>query len=212
MAFLSSCLDFTTSTSWRCSRLFEAKGYFRSRASRYPNSTSTFQLIRLNVSGDIILNPRPSNFKLQSHNMKASNVKIAHLNVRSLKSREHFILVKDTMLANRFDVFTVSETWLDSTVTNLELEIPGYDIYRIDRDSKKGGGVCVYVLHSYKTEILRDISNISSNGLHQLWIKLQVRNLKLIIICTIYRPPDVPVTCFDTDLTPGFSDHCLFTE
>ena len=73
MAFLSSCLDFTTSTSWRCSRLFDAKGYFRSRASRYPNSTSTFQLIPLSVSGDISLNPGTSNFKLQSHhdNMKS---------------------------------------------------------------------------------------------------------------------------------------------
>ena len=66
MAFLSSCLDFTTSTSWRCSRLFDAKGYFRSRASRYPNSTSTFQLIPLSVSGTsaLIQEHRISNFKV----------------------------------------------------------------------------------------------------------------------------------------------------
>ena len=34
-------------------------------------------------------------------------------------------------------------------------------------------------------------------------MNLQVRNLKSIIICTIYRPPDSPLTCFDTDLTPS---------
>lgn len=49
---------------------------------------------------------------------------------------------------------------------NLELEIPGYDLYRVDRQEKKGGGVCVYILQSYKTEVLWDISGISDAGFH----------------------------------------------
>ena len=61
----------------------------------------------------------------------------------------------------------------------------------------------VFVLQTYKVKVFDDLSNISDNGLHQLWINLQVRNLKSIIICTIYRPPDSPLTCFDTDLTPS---------
>ena len=71
---------------------------------------------------------------------------LAHLNARSLKGREHFILVKETILENRFDVFTVSETWLDDSVPDLTIEIPGYHLFRIDRQ-KRGGGVC-------KTELL----------------------------------------------------------
>ena len=39
-----------------------------------------------------------------------SQVKVAHLNVRSLKSREHFCLVKDTLIRNNFDIFTISES------------------------------------------------------------------------------------------------------
>ena len=39
-----------------------------------------------------------------------ANVKVAHLNVWSLKSRENFCLVKDTILHNGFDIFTVFET------------------------------------------------------------------------------------------------------
>lgn len=35
-------------------------GFHRCRVSRYPNSDSTFQLIRLAISGDIQLNPGPS--------------------------------------------------------------------------------------------------------------------------------------------------------
>ena len=64
--------------------------------------------------------------------------------------------------------------------------------------------VHVYILQSYKTEDLSDISGISDDaGFHQLWIKIQVRNRRSLVICTAYSPPDAPVRCFDTDLTPS---------
>ena len=40
----------------------------------------------------------------------------------------HFLLVKETILSNKFAVFTISESWLDTTVSDLEIEIPGYNI------------------------------------------------------------------------------------
>ena len=39
---------------------------------------------------------------------------------------------------------------------------------------------------------------------HQFWIKVQVRTFRSLFICTAYRLPDVPVRCFDIDLTPSF--------
>ena len=188
---------------WQRRRHFETKGYSCSRLNHYPNSTSTFQLTRLQTSGDINLNPGPTIFK-QQNRKSANNLKIGHLNVRSLKNREHLQLVKHTISQNKFDVLTLSETWLNSSITDLELEIPGYDLYRIDRNTKPGGEVGVYALQTYKVKVLDDISNISDSGLHQLWIKnLQVRNLKSIVICAMYRPPDTPLTGFDTYLTPS---------
>ena len=160
---------------------------------------------------DIEVDPGPNNYTVGTQK-KTNNVKNAHLNVRSLKRREHFILVKESILANKFDVFTISETWLNNTVSDLELEIPGYSLHRLDRQTKKGGGVCVYVLQSYKTEVLGEISYISSTDFHQLWIKIQVRNLKSIIICTTYRPPDTPVSCFNTDLTPSLITASLLDK
>lgn len=61
----------------------------------------------------------------------------------------------------------------------------------------------VYALQTYRVKVLDEMSNISDNGLHQLWINLQVRNLKSIVICAMYRPPDTPLSFFDTDLTPS---------
>ena len=122
------------------------------------------------------------------------------MNVCSLKCRDHFVLVKETVKSNKFDVFTIFESWLDSSVSDLEIEIPGYSIHTEEgfvpivlQSYTTGGVVCAYVLQSYKTEVLSDLSNISDCGFHQLWLKIQVRNLKLIIVCTAYRPPDTPL-------------------
>ena len=111
------------------------------------------------------------------------------------------LLVNDTILSNKFAVFTISESWLDATVSDLDIEIPGYNIYRVDRSNKAGGGFCAYVASNYRTELLADISNISINGFHQLWLKIQVRNLKSIITCTVSRPPDTTLTGLEDDLT-----------
>ena len=119
------------------------------------------------------------------------------------KKRDHYILIKN--LVAEFDTFTVSETWLDSSVTELEVEIPGFDVYRLDHHEKTGGGVCAYVRESYKTEHLQDSSFISSSGFHQLWLQVQVGRCKSIVICTAYRPPNSDLNCFDAE----FSDALI---
>ena len=42
---------------------------------------------------------------------------------------------------DKLKVLTLSDTWLNSSITDLELEIPGYDVYQVDRNTKSGGGV-----------------------------------------------------------------------
>ena len=192
------------STKWR-TRVIVASRIKRSKATTalYSNTTSTFRPT-IQLIHDIELNPGPTNYSVNGSKKKTSNVKIAHLNVRSLKCRNHYVLVKESILANKFDVFTISETWLDNSISDLEIEVPGYDLYRVDRQNKKGGGICVYVLRNYKSKLLSEISLISPSGLHQLWLKVQVRNLKSIVVCTVYRPPDTPLSCFEEDLNANF--------
>ena len=82
--------------------------------------------------GDLELNPGPresnesrktegKSSRITAFRSIRNNLKIAHLNTRSIKCRDHFILVKDTVLSNKFDVFTISEFWLDNTVSDLEI-------------------------------------------------------------------------------------------
>lgn len=107
----------------------------------------------------------------------------------------------------------MSETWLKDTVSSFELEIPGYNLFRLDRPGqKRGGGVCAYILQPYKAEVLQDISSVSDSGFHQLWIKVQVRNLKSFVVCTIYRPPNTPSICFDSNLSPSLITASLLDK
>ena len=61
-------------------------------------------------------------------------------------------------------MFTISESWLDASVSYLEIEVPGYNIYRVDRSHLVAGFV-----HTNG-----EISGISSTGFHQLWLKPKV--------------------------------------
>ena len=121
--------------------------------------------------------------------------------VRSLKNREHYTLAKDIVVKNKLDVFTVSETWLDSTVSDVEVEIPGFKIHRLDRETKTGGGICTFAKEEFKVGRLSNLSYITESGLHMLWLKIQTRNWKSFLICTTYKPPSVSPNCFDTNFS-----------
>ena len=138
-----------------------------------------------------------------------ANVKVAHLNVRSLKSREHFSLVKDTIIRNSFDIFTISETWLDATVNDANIEIQGYQLFRQDRGpDKPGGDLCIYAKSNLKASIIGDLSPVSDDGFQQLWLRVQCRNYKSFLVCNVYRPPSTPVGCFEC-LANNFVDSLL---
>ena len=71
-------------------------------------------------------------------------LRVGHLNVRSLIDKIdeiRFLLFKLD-----FDVLCFSETWFNESISNEQLCIDEYSIFRKDRmDGKRGGGVCIFV-------------------------------------------------------------------
>ena len=82
-------------------------------------------------------------------------------------------------------------------MTNSEITIENYKIYRLVRLHKKGGGVCAYIKKNLKATVLEQLSQISESNFHQLWIKIQSKMNKSIVICVTYRPPDCSLNCFE---------------
>ena len=105
-----------------------------------------FYQILLILSGDISLNPGPCQTQLNDDktwdSLKTKGLHLCHLNVNSLLSKIDEI--RD--IANRIKpaVSGITESKLDSSVTNTEVNINGYSIIRNDRN-RHGGGVACYV-------------------------------------------------------------------
>ena len=50
------------------------------------------------------------------------------------------------MNISKLDILAINETKLDSSISNCELDITGYDIVRLDRElnGRRGGGVFLH--------------------------------------------------------------------
>ena len=109
---------------------------------------------------------------------------ISHLNIRSLRGKHDHL--KYLLLNTPFDIFSLSETWLDKSITNAEMSIDGYSLERRDRNST-GGGVACYI----KSDVTyRRRSDLECSNLEILWLEIINNGSSSMFVAVIYRPPD----------------------
>lgn len=116
------------------------------------------------------------------------NLRIAHLNIRSLRNKipdVHHILTRD-----KIHVLALTETQLDKNVKNFELKINNYKLYRKDRNNGNGkrgwGGVALYVQDQILVE-KHDLPNLSD--VEMIWIEIFLPHTEPVLIGCCYRPP-----------------------
>ena len=114
-----------------------------------------------------------------------------HVNVRSLV--RHIEEVK--IVVKKFDIVSITETWLNSKIPNEVLAVTGYNILRQDRveglHNCKKRGIVVYLKKeiSVNANIVSEASTISDD-IEQLWVAIRQPNHKPTLLGTVYRPPD----------------------
>lgn len=81
-------------------------------------------------------------------------------------------------------VLGISESWLDDTITDAAIALPGHDVHRRDRN-RRGGGVLVYVSHHVCCKRQMDLE---SDEIEAIWLEIKVRKHP-ILVCNVYRPP-----------------------
>lgn len=113
--------------------------------------------------------------------------KVGHLNCRSIRpSFNSFKLdeIKTILKDEIFDVFAVSETWLNNSVSNRAIDIPGYTFCRSDRPSR-GGGVGIFV--SKKLKFKSIFRTCVAELCESLFIELYFDSIK-ILLGVVYLP------------------------
>ena len=80
------------------------------------------------------------------------------------------------------NIILISETWWTDKSAVI---IPGFNLYRKDRVSSKGGGVCVYIEDKIKSYEIQKLSRIESSA-EEIWCMAEIGIEKILIGC-IYR-------------------------
>ena len=86
--------------NYRASHVFELRrsAFSKAKIAYYPNSPATYSLMRIALSGDVELNPRMNTnigTKTKYNVERRPCINIAHLNARSIKNRQHYLLARD---------------------------------------------------------------------------------------------------------------------
>ena len=115
---------------------------------------------------------------------------VIHFNCRSLlpkvdELRAVFESSKPLFIAT-------TETWLNNSITNMEVDINGYSIERHDRSSC-GGGVAIYIKNGLKYE--RKIQ-LEESDVEAIFIEFKLcKNFPCLLICA-YRAPNQHIEPF----------------
>ena len=126
-----------------------------------------------------------------------------HLNIRSLWHK--YDLLKQFLVNSGISVMGLSETWLNENTPKKIISMPDYDLICLDRtwsDSptlpvKRGGGIGCYIKSDiiYSATELEEL-NVSSKDGEIMWITINQPNMKKILVCNLYRPPQGNITQF----------------
>ena len=160
--------------------------YFRTRVAYDGKATATYQCCRLLLlSGDVELNPGPPPPPSDRQSRTATRqTKLSALlhNTQSIRSKLGCLRAGVEELRS-YDILALTETWLDETVGDAELEavFPDHTWFRRDRGSVGGGVACA--VRSTLQPIKRTEPD---NDTETLLIQLGQVNTT-VAVC--YRPP-----------------------
>ena len=86
---------------------------------------------------------------------------------------------------SRTAVFAATETWLNSSIGDGEIAVPGFNVVRRDRD-QTGGGVALFIRNDISFNPRPDLSV----HLEALWVEILLPETKGILVGVVYRPPN----------------------
>ena len=146
-----------------------------------------FLPILLILSGDISLNPEPfsNNQSLHSNEwnvFRSKGIHLIHLNVNSLlpKIDEIRYIAERTKAA----VIGVTESKLNESIFQSEIQIDNYDLLRCDRN-RNGGGVACYI----RSDISYVQKDFFPNVIENIFFEILLPKTSPITVGIMYRPP-----------------------
>ena len=106
-------------------------------------------------------------------NLESNGTSIAHLNTQSITST--FAEFEMMLSTYRFDIITLSETWLKDNKMLLDhVKISGYRFEYLNRQIKRGGGVGCYIKEHFEYKVRDDIYR-KETTIEHLWLEIKAK-------------------------------------
>ncbi|XP_055633038.1 uncharacterized protein LOC129773455 [Toxorhynchites rutilus septentrionalis] len=108
-----------------------------------------------------------------------------------------------------------SETWLNNSIPDQAVSIPGYRLVRNDRAYKRGGGIAIYIRENILSKTVYS-TNLTASSICKtecLAVELKISGA-VMLVAVIYNPPDNDVSTFmQCELATLLStyEHCVLT-
>ena len=91
--------------------------------------------------------------------------------------------------ATKLDIICIVETWLDSVITDNEVDLPDYQLFRLDRCGR-GGGIAIYVRTSLSCKVL-----LQGGPFALEFLSLQYMSTFLYVLFVSFLPSTI-ISCF----------------
>ena len=143
------------------------------------------------------INSYKDKFKCTIDDRINSNFSLFHHNIRSIPQNLNKLTAYLHMLPIEFSIIGISETWLTENSVGC-YHIPGYNSEHLYRNSRRGGGVSIFIKNDIKYKRRADLDIINDN-IEAIFIEIRSEEFdtnKNIIIGVIYRPPNTDLQNF----------------
>ena len=123
-----------------------------------------------------------SSFEIPLSRKSTQLPRILSSNVRSALNKLDDINL--TLSSLPIDIFAATETWFHKNIDDNVVKLPNYYHFRKDRNSRIGGGVCVWIRNSLFASCLQPIDPPAY--MESVWLCFPL--IKLLLAC-LYIPP-----------------------
>ena len=115
--------------------------------------------------------------------IKKINLLIYYQNVGGMKTKLQEL--GQAINTSDYDIIMLSETWLNEDISDAELGLSGFNIYRVDRDfnisqKKRGGGILIAVNRVFQSKRL----NVQLLNVEQVFVEIKVNDVFIVLACS----------------------------
>ena len=136
-----------------------------------------------------------------------SHARILYTNIRSIMNKRDEL---EELIATCCPLLVaLTETWLSSDIADSEVAIPGYSVFRSDRDVRNGGGVMLLVRYDLDVQLVKRSSD--PEGCYEgVWCKVKFSPSGYDAVGVVYRSPGSHPSLLLDDLEQfSTTPHCL---